>query len=149
MNAIVFETKGQIMNFIRDMIVSHPEKIHEPKLDTLVTVIRACFNAGQACVTCADACSSEQDSNELAKVIRLNNDCSDICITTGKVLSRLYSPDWNTLRAQVRSCLQVVQDTAALCQEHARMHEHCRICADSCRACETALKDYYKLIENS
>jgi hypothetical protein len=137
------------MNFIRDMLVSHPEKIHEPKLDALVTVIRACFNAGQACITCADACVSGQDSTELLRVIRLNCDCSDICIATGKTLSRLYNPDWNTLRAQMRSCLQAVQDTAALCQEHARMHEHCRICADSCRTCETAMKDYYKLIENS
>jgi hypothetical protein len=136
------------MNFIRDMIVSHPQKTHEPQLDSLVNVIRACFNAGQACVTCADACIGGQDTVELLQVIRLNNDCSDICIATGKSLSRLYSPDWNTLRAQMRSCLQIVQDTSALCQQHARMHEHCRICADSCRACETSLKDYYKLVEH-
>lgn len=137
------------MNFIRDILVSHPLKIHEPQLDTLVNAIRACFNAGQACVTCADACISGQDSAELLRVIRLNCDCSDICIATGKTLSRLFSPEFDTLRAQMKACIQAVQDTAAYCQEHARMHEYCRICADSCRACETALKDYYKLIEHS
>ncbi len=136
------------MNSIREMLVSHPQKISEPKLDALVNAIRACFNTGQTCVTCADACGDEQYAVELKNVIRLSNDCSDICIGTGKVLSRLNSPDWKLLRSQVMSCLQIVQDTAALCQEHARKYEHCRICADSCRVCETSLKDYYKLIEN-
>ncbi len=137
------------MNYTRDIVMTHPQKVAEPKLDALVNAINACFNTGQTCVTCADACADEQSAVELRDVIRLTNDCSDICISTGKVLSRLNYPNWNSLRAQVKSCLQIVQDSAALCQEHARMHEHCRVCVDSCRACETSLKDYYKLIENA
>ncbi len=48
----------------------------------LVRCIEACYECEQACTQCADACLSESAAAELAKCIRLDVDCADVCHTT-------------------------------------------------------------------
>ncbi len=53
---------------------------------------------------------------DLAKCIRTDLDCADVCEATGRVLSRHTG-------------------------YHAETHEHCRIGAEACRRCGQACRD--------
>ncbi len=77
----------------------------------------------------------------LRRCIRLNQDCRDICVTTGSILSRQQQPDMELIKQQLETCAMVCRLCAVECEKHASMHEHCRICAESCRACETACNE--------
>ncbi|MGC5077785.1 hypothetical protein [Agrococcus sp. DT81.2] len=44
-------------------------------------------------------------------------------------------------RAMLEACRAACRACAEECERHADMHEHCRICADACRRCETASAD--------
>lgn len=59
------------------------------------------------------------------------------CAATVEVLSRHTGYDANITRAQLAACKACGDE----CAQHAEMHEHCRICADACRACEQACAD--------
>jgi hypothetical protein len=78
---------------------------------------------------------------ELAKCIRTNIDCADICATTGKVLSRHTGYDANITRSVLEACRTACKACADECERHAQMHEHCKICAEACRRCETACQE--------
>ncbi len=136
------------MSYVRDMIFSHPKFVSEPKKDLLIGCIEACMDTAQSCTSCADACLGENDAEAMRPLIRLANDCADICSATVKVLSRLNDPNWEVLRSQVQACIASVRQCGALSAEHGRHHEHSRINAESCRACETACGEYYSYIEN-
>jgi hypothetical protein len=105
----------------------------------LSACIEACFDCAQACAACADACLGEQDIAMLRRCIRLNQDCADICIATGRILSRQQQPDLRILGRQIHSCLLACELCAEECAKH--HHEHCRVCADACRACAKACQD--------
>jgi hypothetical protein len=75
---------------------------------------------------------------DLAKCIRIDLDCADICATTGKVLSRLTAYDPATTRALVEACRTACKACAEECEKHADMRDHCQICAEACRRCEDA-----------
>jgi hypothetical protein len=81
---------------------------------------------------------SEADVAHLVKCIRTDLDCSDICDTTGRVLSRHTGYDANLTRAMLQACVTACRSCADECDRHAQMHEHCRICAQACRRCEQA-----------
>lgn len=40
--------------------------------------------------------------------------------------------------AKLAACIEACADE---CEQHADMHEHCRICAEACRACEKACNE--------
>ena len=75
---------------------------------------------------------------ELTKCIRTCLDCSDICATTARVLSRHTGYDANISRTLLEACAMACSSCAEECGRHAGMHEHCRICAEACRRCEQA-----------
>lgn len=66
-------------------------------------------------------------------------DCADVCATTAGVLSRHTGYDAALTLAQVQAALQAVRTCGDSCQEHAGMHEHCRLCAEVCRETEGTL----------
>lgn len=105
----------------------------------LTACIEACFDCAQACGACTDACVGEPDVAMLRRCIRLDQDCADICITTGRILSRLHQPDPRIIGRQLHSCLLVCELCAEECAKHP--HEHCRVCAEACRACAKACQD--------
>jgi uncharacterized protein DUF326 len=106
--------------------------------DLLASTIDALSDCAQACTACADDCLSEQQVAELAKCIRLNLDCADICTTTLRVASRQTDYDANLTRPQLQACVAACTSCGDECQRHAQMHEHCRVCAEACRRCEQA-----------
>jgi len=122
-----------------EMIRSHPQK---PPMDMneIATCIRACIECADVCTSCADACLGEEMVQNLVRCIRLNLDCADICAATGRVLTRQTEPDGMILRTQLEACMAACRACALECEQHASMHEHCRICATSCRECEDACR---------
>ncbi len=128
------------MTVATDMLRATPADIGFDA-DDLAACIAACVECAQACTACADACLSEDMVAELTKCIRTNLDCADICATTARVLSRHTGYDANISRSLLEACATACRSCGDECASHAGMHEHCRICADACRAGEQACRD--------
>lgn len=126
---------------VKGMLDTYPADLGRVDREKLVRCIEECFSCAQACTACADACLSEEHVENLKKCIRTNHDCADICETTGRVLSRHTEYDANISRAQLESCAQVCAACRDECERHAQMHDHCKICAESCRRCERACRE--------
>jgi hypothetical protein len=129
------------------MVGVHPQALAASKQDYLVNCIQACFDCAQACTACADACLSDRQVAELQKMIRLDNDCADICSATGAILSRQTEPNWEIVRIQVTSARVAARECGEQCGEHARLMEHCSICMQACRDCESACAELLSIIE--
>jgi hypothetical protein len=78
---------------------------------------------------------------ELTKCIRTNLDCVDICVATGKILSRQTGTDPEITRAVLAACRTACKACAEECGQHAAKHKHCEVCAEACRRCEQACAD--------
>ncbi|MDT0443393.1 MULTISPECIES: four-helix bundle copper-binding protein [unclassified Streptomyces] len=126
---------------IDDMLATYPADLGRVDRERLIRCIEECAACAQACTACADACLSEAEVADLAKCIRTDLDCADICETTGRVLSRHTGYDANITRAQLQACATVCAACADECGRHAGTHEHCRVCAEACRRCEQACND--------
>ncbi len=126
------------MSYARQMLDTYPKDFGLDAAE-LATAIEALYGCSQACTACADACLSETNPGDLAKCIRLDTDCADICITTGRILSRQTEYDANVTLATLEACVQLCRSCADECESHAEMGmEHCRVCAEACRRCEEA-----------
>ncbi|MBO0608384.1 four-helix bundle copper-binding protein [Myceligenerans salitolerans] len=122
------------------MMETYPKSINLDRTQ-LAGVIDAIVECAQACTACADACLSEDSVADLRKCVRTNLDCADICETTARVLSRHTGYDANISRALLDACITACQACGDECEQHAGMHEHCRVCAEACRACESACRE--------
>jgi hypothetical protein len=132
--------------FIMEMFNRHPQNIAEPKKISLTDAIEACLNCSQVCTACSDACLGEKEVDQFRSVIRAANDSRDLCFATASILSRLNYQTPKTLQSLITACIEQVQHTSLQCNEHAHRHEHCRVCADTCQACENTLSEYLKFI---
>lgn len=122
------------------MLENYPQSINldRRRLASAIDTLIAC---SQACTACADACLGEEAVAELTKCIRTNLDCADICATTARVLSRHTGYDANISRTMLEACMMANRSCGDECSSHADAHEHCRVCADACRAAEQACRD--------
>jgi hypothetical protein len=121
----------------REMIRTTPAEIGFDG-DALAECIDACFACAQTCTACADACLGEDMVAELRRCITGDLNCADICLATGRVLSRQTGYDADITRAVLAACRDACRRCAEECERHAEHHEHCRICAEMCRRCEAA-----------
>ncbi|WP_149182232.1 four-helix bundle copper-binding protein [Streptomyces sp. TRM49041] len=127
---------------VEDMLRTYPADLGQVDRQKLIRCIEECATCAQACSACADACLSEpQGLDMLAKCIRTNMDCADICQVTGAVLSRHTGYDANLTRAMLHACAVACSTCADECERHASEHEHCRVCAEACRRCEQACNE--------
>ena len=78
-----------------------------------------------------DACprALTVDTGLLAATLEALNDCTQACVAA----------PW-CLRGGCKSC-------GDECERHARMHEHCRVCAEACRHCEQACRELLDAIK--
>jgi hypothetical protein len=122
------------------MLDTYPKSINldRAKLAAAIDALIAC---SEACTACADACLSEDGVADLTKCIRTNLDCADICATTARVLSRHTGYDAHISRTLLEACIVACRSCGDECASHADMHEHCRICAETCLACEQVCRD--------
>ena len=121
----------------QQMLQAHPQRSAFDER-ALLDCLEACLDCAQTCVSCADACSAEADPKMLAKCIRLNNDCADLCGVTVRILMRRTASDPSVVRATVEACAIACAACAAECEHHGEHMEHCRICAEVCRGCAEA-----------
>src|SRR3954449_6516691 len=116
---------------VAEMIRSHPDLALDP--DALVACIEAAQACATACTACADACLAEDDVASMRTCIRRDLDCADIATTTASVLSRQVAMDLGLVRVVLEACTVAAKRCAAECEQHAGMHDHCRVCAEACR----------------
>ena len=130
------------MTHAREMLETYPGTV---ALDaaTLVECIEACFDCDQSCIADADTDLGEVEVNHLRRCITMCLNCSDVCATTGRILSRQVEFEPVIARAALQACVETCRLCAEECEYHAREMnmEHCRVCADSCRRCERACRD--------
>ncbi len=127
------------MQHLQDMLRSQP---NQPEaMDTIRRCIEASFDCAQACTACADACLSEPMVADLAYCIRLDLDCADLCIATGRIVSRLTKPNRSLMECALNACADACRACAEECETHAGTHAHCKVCAEVCRRCEQACQD--------
>ena len=122
------------MAHLHSILQSHP---HPSQLDgsALAECIEACGACAQACTACADACLAEESVAELRRCIRLDLDCADLCAATGAVLARQTEPARALMRRQTDALAEICDACAFECEQHASMHEHCKVCGEACRLC--------------
>lgn len=127
------------MSYAQQMLAASPSRVPEVAITTLAACVEACFDCAQACTTCADACLGEREPrslDSLVRCIRLDLHCADVCVTTGRLLSRQEAPE--LARAMVEACALACRLCGEECERHAQHMEHCRLCAEACRRCERA-----------
>ena len=120
-----------------EMISTHPH-VKGNTNDALIRCIEECFDCAQICTSCADACLGEQTVAQLTQCIRLNMDCADICLAAGTVATRRTGSNEDVIRHMLDVCMVACRLCGEECERHAKMHEHCRVCAEACRRCEQA-----------
>jgi len=125
------------MDLIASMIDSHPSL--EGDATNLRNAIVTAYECAQICTTCADSCLAEREVDALSTCIRTNLDCAEICLVTGSMLSRVGSGREEVLRGQLRTCHLALRACEEECTLHAERMNHCRICAQACRAAREAL----------
>jgi hypothetical protein len=84
---------------------------------------------------------SERTVADMVKCIRLCLECTDVCGATVGVVSRQAEYDTNVTAPLLEACVAICKSCGDECERHARMHEHCRVCADACRRCERACRE--------
>lgn len=85
------------------------------------------------CNYCTAACLEEQDVKMLAKCIKLEIDCAEICRLASSFLARGSEHAEHILK----ECAEVCEACAKECEKHSHM-EHCKKCAEACRRCAEA-----------
>ena len=134
------------MHTLEQMLTTYPKDLGDIDTARLTQTIGRLIECAQACTACADACLSEDNVADLTKCVRSNLDCADACSATANILSRHTGYDANITRAFLEACATAGKSCGDECSRHADMHEHCRICADVCRACEQACRDLLALL---
>ena len=107
----------------------------------LGATIDAISDCAQACTADTDADLGEQNVTEMVRCIRLCLHCADVCTATARVTSSLAEYDADVARPLLEACVAICKSCGDECQRHARMHEHCRVCAEACQRCERACKE--------
>jgi hypothetical protein len=125
---------------VQQIISKHPQ-VRGQTNDALIRCIEECYSCAQTCTSCADANVAEEMVAELRQCIRLCLDCADICEATGRIASRCTGSDEETLRRMLHACAAACRLSGEECTRHAKHHEHCRVCAESCQRCMQACEE--------
>jgi hypothetical protein len=128
------------MSYARQLLDTYPSSA-SADAGVLAAAIDALIDCAQACAADVDADLGEQNVAEMVTCIRLCLDCTDICIATTGVMSRPGDYDAGVARPLLEACVASCKSCGDECERHARMHEHCRVCAEACRRCEQACRE--------
>lgn len=92
--------------------------------------IDACYACAETCDVCASKCLDEEDVRTLARCIRLDADCADMCRLAAAYMAR----GSQFARKLCSLCADVCNACADECEKHKHL-KHCKKCAAACRAC--------------
>jgi uncharacterized protein DUF326 len=126
------------MSYARQMLNTYAGTVGA---DVLAAAVEALSDCTQACIADTAADLGEHNVTEMARCIRLCLDCADVCTATIGVTSRQADYDPRVTRPLLEACVAICKSCGDECERHARMHEHCRVCAVACRRCEQACRD--------
>lgn len=93
-------------------------------------LITTLANCAAECSHCATACLEEEDVKKLARCIKLDIDCAEICRLAISFVSRGSEHADHILH----ECADICAACAEECEKHSKM-EHCKRCAEICREC--------------
>lgn len=93
------------------------------------TCIDACNACAIACDHCAASCLQEENVQMMAKCIKLDMDCAQICRLAASYMAR----DSEFAQAICKLCAEVCDACARECANHEA--EHCQACARACWRC--------------
>jgi uncharacterized protein DUF326 len=128
------------MSYARQMLDTYPTALDVDE-GVLAAAIDAITECAQACIADTDADLSEQNVAEMVRCIRLCLNCADVCTAAAGVTSRPADCDANVTKPLLEACVAICRSCGDECERHARMHEHCRVCAEACRRCEQACRE--------
>jgi hypothetical protein len=97
---------------------------------SLIETLNRCV---AVCNHCATACLDEENVKMMARCIKLDIDCAEICGLAASFVARGSEHADHVLN----ECADICNACAEECGKHSRM-EHCRICAETCRECAEA-----------
>ena len=135
------------MNDTATMLKSHPSPVaHADKLAACIDACAACL---VSCTSCADACIGGDMPKEMAKCIRTDLDCADVCAATIAVLTRQTKPNPSIQRAQLQAMIVACKTCGDSCMSHADVHGHCKLCGQTCRDCESKCNDLLSVLSSN
>lgn len=108
---------------------------HSSQYQSVIAALNAC---AAACDHCYDACLQEQDVKMMARCIRLDRDCAEICKLTSSALAR----NSESAKVLLQACAEICRECGIECASHQHM-EHCQQCAEACKACEEACRSAF------
>ena len=97
---------------------------------SLIEILSRC---AAVCSHCATACLDEDDVKMMARCIKLDIDCAEICGLAASFAARGSEYADHILN----ECSEICIACADECSKHSQM-EHCRKCAETCRECAEA-----------
>ena len=103
----------------RQMLQAHPRRTVVDET-ALLACLEACLKCAQSCISCADACSAEADPKMLAKCVRLDQDCADLCAVTARILTRQTETDASVVRSVLEACAVACAACATECEKEPR-----------------------------
>ena len=128
------------MSYARQILDAYPRALNVDA-GVLAAAIDAITDCAQACIADTDADLGEQNVSEMVRCIRLCLDCADVCTATAGVTSRPAGYDADVTKPLLEACAGICKSCGEECERHARMHEHCRVCAEACRRSEHACRE--------
>lgn len=128
---------------IEAMIAEHPQ-VGNDYNETLGRAVKHAMYCSAICNACADACLAE--AMDMSQCIRLNLDCSDVCLATSRIATRRTGHDRQLIRTMLAACIEACERCGEECSRHDNAHcrrcaQMCRECAEDCRAALAVLND--------
>lgn len=113
----------------------------ESESERRLLCIASCSICAQACHAFADIVPARADAVDLARCLRVAEDCADMCSTTWRVVSRQRDHDPEVVRSMLEACAAVVRACRSECERHAATSAPCASTAAACWVCEEACDD--------
>ena len=120
---------------LQSMLEAHPAGAGA-NITIIADALETLAISEQVCAACADACLAEEAPEHLRDCIRINLNCAAVCSATARLLVNHHASAAGVLHAQLHACILSCQACADICATHAEQHEHCAICAETCRRCQ-------------
>ncbi|MEO7531605.1 MAG: four-helix bundle copper-binding protein [Sediminibacterium sp.] len=95
------------------------------------SMIDAMNDCATECNHCISACLEEQDVASLARCIKLNIDCAELCTLIAGFVAR----DSAHAMHLMKECAEICNACAEECEKFADRYDHCKKCAEVCRTC--------------
>jgi hypothetical protein len=109
--------------------------------DRRLLCVASCSICAQTCMTFAETTQVPDEEAEMARSIRLAEDCADVCSTTWRLLVRGTDQEIDVVRALVEACAAAARACRTECERHATKSRPSASCAAACWVCEEACED--------